>query len=131
MNLETEKTLLLMGPSRSGKTSIANVVFKKMQPNDTLFLDSTLKITKSTINSFIKFQVWDFPTNFDSHSTEIYQNCGALVFVIDAQDDFLDALQKLLFTVIQAHKYNPKIAFEVFIHKVDGLSDDHKIGIFD
>ena len=23
---------------------------------------------------------------------------------------------------------NPRILFEVFIHKVDGLSDDHKIG---
>ena len=23
---------------------------------------------------------------------------------------------------------NPNIKFEVFIHKVDGLSDDHKIG---
>ena len=25
---------------------------------------------------------------------------------------------------------NPNIKFEVFIHKVDGLSDDHKIGEF-
>lgn len=24
---------------------------------------------------------------------------------------------------------NPDISFEVFIHKVDGLSDDHKIGM--
>lgn len=24
---------------------------------------------------------------------------------------------------------NPDIIFEVFIHKVDGLSDDHKIGM--
>lgn len=26
---------------------------------------------------------------------------------------------------------NPTIKFEVFIHKVDGLSDDHKIGKLD
>lgn len=26
-------------------------------------------------------------------------------------------------------KVNPNIKFEVFIHKVDGLTDDHKIGI--
>ena len=31
-------------------------------------------------------------------------------------------------TVTRAHKVNPNISFEVFIHKVDGLSDDHKIG---
>ncbi len=27
----------------------------------------------------------------------------------------------------RAYKVNPDINFEVFIHKVDGLSDDHKI----
>ena len=31
-------------------------------------------------------------------------------------------------TVTRAYKVNPNISFEVFIHKVDGLSDDHKIG---
>ena len=30
-------------------------------------------------------------------------------------------------TVTRAYKVNPSIKFEVFIHKVDGLSDDHKI----
>ena len=33
------------------------------------------------------------------------------------QKSFLESLQ-----------VNPNIKFEVFIHKVDGLSDDHKIG---
>lgn len=28
----------------------------------------------------------------------------------------------------EAYKVNKNIKFEVFIHKVDGLSDDHKIG---
>lgn len=27
----------------------------------------------------------------------------------------------------KAHKVNPSIRFEVFIHKVDGLSDDYKM----
>ena len=39
----------------------------------------------------------------------------------------MDALSKLHVTVSRAYKINPKIKFEVFIHKVDGLSDDHKI----
>ena len=34
---------------------------------------------------------------------------------------------KLNLTVTRAYKVNPNIRFEVFIHKVDGLSDDHKI----
>ena len=39
----------------------------------------------------------------------------------------MDALTKLHQTVSKAYKINPNIKFEVFIHKVDGLSDDHKI----
>lgn len=57
----------------------------------------------------------------------IFADCGALVFVIDAQDDYLEALTKLNQTVTKAHKINPRIKFEVFIHKVDGVSDDFKM----
>ena len=32
-----------------------------------------------------------------------------------------------MFTVLGTFQVNPSIKFEVFIHKVDGLSDDHKI----
>ena len=39
----------------------------------------------------------------------------------------MDALARLDTTVSKAYKVNPNIKFEVFIHKVDGLSDDHKI----
>ncbi|XP_031731724.1 ras-related GTP-binding protein D-like [Anarrhichthys ocellatus] len=43
------------------------------------------------------------------------------------QDDYVEALSRLHLTVTRAYKVNPEINFEVFIHKVDGLSDDHKI----
>jgi Ras-related GTP-binding protein C/D len=59
----------------------------------------------------------------------IFENCGALVFVLDAQDDFIEALHHLYNSVTVAHRFNPQITLEVFIHKVDGLSDDHKIEI--
>lgn len=39
----------------------------------------------------------------------------------------MEALDKLKMTVARASKVNPEIKFEVFIHKVDGLTDDHKI----
>jgi Ras-related GTP-binding protein C/D len=39
----------------------------------------------------------------------------------------MESLSKLHHTVKKAHQVNPDIKFEVFIHKVDGLSDDHKI----
>lgn len=127
--------ILLMGLRRSGKSSIQKVVFHKMSPNETLFLESTNKITKDDISSssFIQFQIWDFPGQIDFFDpafdleSVFSQQCEALIFVIDAQDDYIDALEKLHMTVVKAYRANPNINFEVFIHKVDGLSDDHKI----
>jgi len=48
-------------------------------------------------------------------------------FVIDARDDYIEALTKLNQTVTKAYKVNSRIKFEVFIHKVDGISDDLKM----
>ncbi|XP_060575699.1 ras-related GTP-binding protein C-like isoform X1 [Ruditapes philippinarum] len=131
---EHKPRILLMGLRRSGKSSIQKVVFHKVSPNETLFLESTNKVVKEDVTncSFVVFQIWDLPGHldyFDStfDSEHIFGGCGALIFVIDSQDDYMDALAKLHFTVSRAYKINPKIKFEVFIHKVDGLSDDHKI----
>ena len=43
------------------------------------------------------------------------------------QDDYNEALNRLHQTVTKTYKVNPNIKFEVFIHKVDGLSDDYKM----
>ena len=43
------------------------------------------------------------------------------------QDDYIDAVVRLGETVSRVYKINPKLKFEVFIHKVDGLTDDTKI----
>ncbi|CAH1773646.1 unnamed protein product [Owenia fusiformis] len=132
--LDSKPRILLMGLRRSGKSSIQKVVFHKMSPNETLFLESTNKIVKDDVSnsSFVQFQIWDFPGQIDFFdptfdSETIFGGCGALIFVIDAQDDYMEALARLHTTVSRAHKVNPNIKFEVFIHKVDGLSDDHKI----
>ncbi|XP_034943652.1 ras-related GTP-binding protein C isoform X2 [Chelonus insularis] len=131
---EQKPRILLMGLRRSGKSSIQKVVFHKMSPNETLFLESTNKIIKDDISnsSFVQFQIWDFPGQIDFFdptfdSDMIFGSCGALVFVIDAQDDYMEALNKLHLTVTKAYKVNQAIKFEVFIHKVDGLSDDYKM----
>ena len=44
---------------RSGKSSISKVVFHKLSPNETLFLESTSKVVKDDISnsSFVQFQV--------------------------------------------------------------------------
>ncbi|OBZ81372.1 Ras-related GTP-binding protein D [Choanephora cucurbitarum] len=132
--LSDKPRILLMGLQRSGKSSIQRVVFGKMPPNDTLYLESTTKIQKEDITrSFIDFQIWDFPGQIDFFDEmaydpqEIFSTVGALIFVIDAQDDYNEALHRLFTTVTSAYRANQNITFEVLIHKVDGLSDDYKI----
>jgi len=124
--------ILLVGLRRAGKSSIQRVVFHKMSANETLFLDATSKVIKNDISnsSFVQFQIWDFPGDFefDGDTCEgIFKTTGALIFVIDAQDEYGESLAKLHTIVTRAYEINPKIVFEVFIHKVDGLSDDQKM----
>lgn len=83
-------------------------------------------------SSFVQFQIWDFPgdVDFDDASADsdaIFKGTGALIFVIDAQDNYTEALAKFHRTIVRGFLVNPKIKFEVFIHKVDSLSDDQKM----
>ena len=83
-------------------------------------------------SSFVQFEVWDFPGHVDTSSAAVkpestYGGCGALVWVIDAQDDHAEAIARLQSTIVTAHRINPQIVFEIFIHKVDSLSDDQRI----
>ena len=126
--------ILLMGARRAGKSSIQKVVFHKMSPHETLFIEATNKIVKNDIanSSFIQFEVWDFPGHVDTSSDAVkpestYGGCGALVWVIDAQDDHAEAISRLAATISTAHRINPSIVYEVFVHKVDSLSDDQRI----
>ena len=52
--------ILLMGPRRGGKSSIQRVVFHKMSPHETLFLESTntLDIKYIANNSFVQVRVF-------------------------------------------------------------------------
>ncbi|CAG7915812.1 unnamed protein product [Penicillium olsonii] len=120
---------------RSGKSSIASVVFHKMPPNETLFLESTTRIQKDSIHSFMDFQVWDFPGQLEYFESafdleDIFGSLGALVWVIDAQDDYLDSVARLNRTILTVQQFYPGINIEVFIHKVDGLSDEYRTDTF-
>jgi Ras-related GTP-binding protein C/D len=139
-----EARIIFMGPRRSGKSSIERVVFHKMSPHETLFLETTQNVDINLVNNdLIRFQTWDFGGDIslseadsipygDGFMTpsEIFRRCDTLVYVIDAQEeDYEDALPKLVETISVAHQANPNLHFEVFLHKVDGdfMSEDTKI----
>ena len=58
-----------------------------------------------------------------------WQDVGAVIFVIDAQDDYFDCITKLHELILHSFAINPFIEYHVFVHKVDGLSDDYKLGM--
>jgi Ras-related GTP-binding protein C/D len=139
---EGETRIIFAGPRRSGKSSIERVVFHKMSPHETLFLESTLNVDIHYIanNNFVKFQTWDFGGDLNLQSDITYmgrnispetliKKCSTMVYVIDAQEEeYEEALPKLVETISVAHSLNPSINFEVFLHKVDGdfMSEEAK-----
>ncbi|KAF2266414.1 hypothetical protein CC78DRAFT_531534 [Lojkania enalia] len=81
------------------------------------------------------FQVWDFPGHLDYFDPafdvdNIFEEIGALIWVIDAQDEYLDAIMRLNTTILNLQQSYPNINVEVFVHKVDGLSEDYKSDTF-
>jgi len=125
--------ILLTGLRRSGKSSIQKVVFNKLSPNDTLFLESTNEIIKNDVShsSFVKFQIWDTPGDLDLDIIDpnLFLKCGALIFVMDAQIDYQESLARLHTIVTKAYELNRMVRFEVFIHKVDGLTEDQRLEV--
>ena len=149
--------ILLTGLRRSGKTSIQRVIFTKMQPSQTQFLESTPHLTMSQFScgSFINFQVQELPGQLHvfpsmSNGTDndgqrvseaeetafaagggcnislLLQRSNAVVYVIDAQDDYNESISRLNAIIQIGRVANPGIRYEVFIHKVDQLSEEAK-----
>lgn len=128
----TNATILLMGLRRGGKSSICKVVFHNMQPLDTLYLESTSKPTSEQFLSLIDLSVMELPGQLNYFeptydSERLFSSVGALVYVIDSQDEYLNALTNLSMIIEYAYKVNPLIHIEVLIHKIDGLSEDYRM----
>ncbi|EPQ27457.1 uncharacterized protein PFL1_04995 [Pseudozyma flocculosa PF-1] len=177
----------LIGLRRSGKSSMLNVVYNDLHPDDTLFLESTLKAATVNSDSFLPITMTDMPggvllgasnriekglpltssqarsaaaqaqaragalaaaaspdpsstaTSQPATSTQTpaapatssqellaWTGVSAVIFVIDAQDDYFEALSKLHSVILAAFAENQTIDFHVFIHKIDGYSEDYR-----
>ena len=159
-NVLVRPRILLTGLRRSGKTSIQRVIFTKMQPSQTQFLESTPQLTLNQFScgSFINFQVQELPGQLHMFSPahhsgsgqgvqassydddvmssivsggydmeRLLKRCNAVVYIIDAQDDYSESITRLNFIIQLGRRVNPRIRYEVFIHKVDQLSEETKI----
>ncbi|GMF03293.1 unnamed protein product [Ambrosiozyma monospora] len=104
-----------------------------MKPIDTLYLDSTAKPTSDLYKSLINLDVMELPGQLDYFAPELYNSdelfasTGALVYVIDSQDEYLAAIENLILIINHVSALNKGIHIEVLIHKMDGSSDDFKM----
>ena len=140
----TRPRILLMGSRRSGKSSIQKVVFHKMSPHETLFLESTndIRVRDVQTSALLHFHLLDFPGGYEFNgraasssgvtAEKIFKRQGTLVFVIDAQDDenqFSESIDYFLSLARTAYTTNPHLHYAILIHKVDGdsyVSEEHK-----
>lgn len=53
-----------------------------------------------------------------------------MIWIIDSQDEYFTSISELLRTAVFLAEHYPRINFEVFLHKVDGLSDEYKYDTF-
>ncbi|SPO24492.1 related to Ras-like G protein RagD [Ustilago trichophora] len=175
--METKRLQVpVIGLRRSGKSSILNVVYNELHPDDTVFLESTTKPSFILSDSFLPIRIIDTPSRVllgdvrlekgiplapatgaragppppvparnaptQSHSgnpahlasgsipaaPELlpWTEVSAVIFVIDAQDDYYEALSKLQSIILSAFAENQTIDFHVFVHKIDGYSNDYR-----
>lgn len=125
---QRELQIAIMGNKKSGKTSIARVVFQKMSVNETWFIESTNRVEVIPIqnNPYTKFSLLDFPGTFDplhmnSQEKKYLESCAMIIYVLDAQDEpYNAALQKLVTIMTKVNEINAECKYEVFIHKIDG-----------
>mmetsp|Transcript_29965 Transcript_29965/g.77340 ORF Transcript_29965/g.77340 Transcript_29965/m.77340 type:complete len:327 (-) Transcript_29965:216-1196(-) len=126
-------SIVLMGLRRSGKTSILRVVFQKMAPHETLFLDATESVAPQNVTSskFVNFEVVDLPGSLEAQDVpaDTLAKAGSLIYVIDVQDEHQEATAGLIQVAKRAAEINPDLKIEVFLHKCDGLSEDHKFDL--
>ena len=183
LRMETKRLQVpVIGLRRSGKSSILNVVYNELHPDDTVFLESTTKPSFILSDSFLPIRIIDTPSRVllgdvrlekgiplstatgaragppppvparnAPHPSPAHNSLGntasvsvagalapitsemlawtdvsAVVFVIDSQDDYYEALSKLQTIILSAFAENQTIEFHVFVHKIDGYSNDYR-----
>jgi Ras-related GTP-binding protein C/D len=77
-------------------------------------------------------RMWDLPGGqLDPEQLNLsFEDTDAVIFVLDAQSALHDVIRKLSVTMHKAYTANPGIQFEIFLHKVDGMSEDYRLGAF-
>ncbi len=85
--------------------------------------------------SFLAFESAEIPTHLpilspDFDHSSLFANTGAVIWIIDSQDEYLNSISELLRIAFFLAEAYPQVNLEVFIHKTDGLSEDYRNDTF-
>ncbi len=120
--------IILMGLSKSGKTSIKKVVFEKMSPHESVFLEQTQGIESYRVENLGYYStviVRDYPPNYNIEKAPLSElrylsSCSVLIYVIDSQETNEETYEYFKEVAVGALLKNPKMSLEILIHKADG-----------
>jgi len=140
MEPKSSQRILLMGPTRAGKTSIKKVIFNKMSPHETLWLTSTAEVSSKEVSNsaFVQFGILDFPGKGMEGMElqpakalgQFFDRCGAIIFVLDAQEPNHRAeVQRICKIAQAAQESHRNIKCEIFVNKAEIYCEEKKTEI--
>jgi Ras-related GTP-binding protein C/D len=68
--------------------------------------------------------------SLDFDHASVFSNIGAVIWIIDSQDEYLTSVNELLRVAVFLAENYPSANLEVFIHKTDGLSEEYRSDTF-
>ena len=73
LKMQDSPIILIAGQEKCGKSSIVDVVFKRMSVYKTFFLDTTSSLKKYTSdkNPFLEYNVWELPSDMNEVREEM------------------------------------------------------------
>ena len=128
---DSSSKVIFVGAKKAGKTSLIKVLFGKLSPHETVYLDPTqgVKMEPPFLNRLMNFRVvevsgaWPWEEASSDYDTALFAKCQSLVYVLDVSDEaqsgMLSGLQTAKRVATRAWRVKPDIHFELFLHKTD------------
>jgi Ras-related GTP-binding protein C/D len=125
--------ILLLGPKKSGKSSILKTLFSNLPAHETIYLEPTLnfRLEPRSKNKLINFRFAEIGGSFHWDEKEqpeidnsLFSSVDTVILVIDSSDEGISsslshALVVCKRIIIRALKVNQKINISLFLHKFD------------
>lgn len=96
--MQDSPIILIAGQEKCGKSSIVDVVFKRMSVYNTFFLDTTSSLKKYTSNKnpFLEYNIWELPSDLNEVRKEItsfkpyFNQISVLIYIFSLEVQDID-----------------------------------------